>query len=298
MVGYAVNQQGIARATTSVGANGSVYLLAKDSATAQDNSLRGGRAVLASGSLTEVLPDVAAKTGLPDGLTGTGLALPSQVRVLGQDIRMESGAVINAPAGQVDFLAMDNPSQFFTPADPFNVVNAPISDTARVHIGSGARISVAGLENVQISAARNGVEVELRGDELKDSPVNRDGPLRSHKVFVDINRALNNAKAGVSTLIAKDSLLSYQARLDRGVAERSTQGGTVRLRSQGEAIIESGAVIDLSGGSVSFTPAMVPTTLVMSRGILTDIADARGDVRYDGIATRYVLDHGRWNVKE
>ena len=33
MVGYAVNQQGIARATTSVVANGSVYLMAKDTKT-------------------------------------------------------------------------------------------------------------------------------------------------------------------------------------------------------------------------------------------------------------------------
>ena len=104
MVGYAVNQQGIARATTSVIANGSVYLLAKDSAVAQDNSTRGGRVVLASGSLTEVLPDVSDSTGVVDGLTGTGLVLPSQVRVLGQDIRMENGAMINAPAGEVNFI--------------------------------------------------------------------------------------------------------------------------------------------------------------------------------------------------
>lgn len=298
MVGYAVNQQGIARATTSVIANGSVYLLAKDAATGQDNSTRGGRAVLGAGSLTEVLPDVSDNTGVLDGLTGTGLVLPSQVRVLGQDVRMENGAVINAPAGQVNFFAMDNPSLLFVPGDPFVEVNAPISDAARIHIASGARISVAGLENVAVSTARNGVEVELRGDELKDSPVNRDGPLRSQKVFVDINRALANANAGKPTLIAKDSLQSYQARLERNVAERSTQGGTVGVSSQGEVIIESGATIDLSGGSLNYTPASVPTTLLMSRGILTDIANARADVRYDGIATRYVQDFGRWNIKE
>mgnify|MGYP001551149249 FL=1 len=298
MVGYAVNQQGIARATTSVIANGSVYLLAKDGADAQDHSTRGGRALLGAGSLTQVLPDVSDPTGVLDGLTGPGLVLSSQVRVLGQDVRMEGGAVINAPAGEVNFFAMDDPSTLFTPGDPFQTGNVLPSDTARIHIASGARISVAGLENVAISAARNGVEVELRGDELKDSPVNRDGPLRSQKVFVDINRALANADAGKPTLIAKDSLLSYQARLERAVAERSTQGGTVRVSSLGEAIIESGAVIDLSGGSLHYTPASVPTTLVMSRGVVTDIANARADVRYDGIVTRYVQDFGRWNVQE
>ncbi|SCY11929.1 filamentous haemagglutinin family protein [Nitrosospira sp. Nsp13] len=298
MVGYAVNQQGIARATTSVIANGSVYLLAKDAATGQDNSTRGGRAVLGAGSLTEVLPDVSDSTGVLDGLTGTGLVLPSQVKVVGQDVRMEGGAAINAPAGEVNFIAVDNPSLLFTNDPVTQMFDAPVSDAARVHIASGARINVAGLENVAVSTARNGVEVELRGDELKDSPVNRDGPLRSQKVFVDINRALANANAGKPTLIAKDSLQSYQARLERSVAERSTEGGTVRVSSQGEAIIESGAVIDLSGGSLNYTPASVPTTLLMSRGVLTDIANARADVRYDGIATRYVQDFGRWNIKE
>lgn len=298
MVGYAVNQQGIARATTSVIANGSVYLLAKDGADAQDHSTRGGRALLGAGSLTQVLPDVSDSTGVPDGLTGPGLALSSQVKVLGQDVRMEGGAVIDAPAGEVSFFARDDPSVLFTQDPVMQAVDAPISQTARIHIASGARISVAGLENVAVSAARNGVEVELRGDELKDSPVNRDGPLRGQKVFVDINRALANADAGKPTLIAKDSLQSYQARLERAVAERSTQGGTVSLSSQGEAIIESGAVIDLSGGSLHYTPASVPTTLVMSRGVVTDIANARADVRYDGIVTRYVQDFGRWNVQE
>lgn len=298
MVGYAVNQQGIARATTSVTSNGSVYLLAKDSATAQDSSTRAGRVVLARDSLTEVLPEVSDKTGLVDGLTGPGLAARSQVKVLGQDIRMEGGAVINAPAGEVNFIAVDDPRSVVN-NDPFTEqFNVPASSTARIHIAGSAHIDVAGLENVKVSAARNSMGVELRGDELKDSPVNRDGPLRSQKVHVDINRALSNADAGMPTLIARDSLQSYQARLERTVAERSTIGGTIRVNSLGQAIIGTGAVFDLSGGSLSYTPASVPTTLVMSRGVLTDIANARADVRYEGTATRYVQDYGRWNVKE
>src|SRR5688500_1483051 len=179
MVGYAVNQQGIARATTSVVANGSVYLMAKDSATAQDSSTRAGRVVLGRSGVTEVLPEVSDKTGLVDGLAGPGLALPSQVTVLGQDIRMEGGAIINAPAGEVNFIAVDDPRNVVN-NDPFTQqFNVPASGTARVHIARDAHINVAGLENVKVSAARNSMEVELRGDELKDSPVNRDGPLRN-----------------------------------------------------------------------------------------------------------------------
>ncbi len=307
MVGYAVNQQGIARATTSVVANGSVYLLAKDRAilvTGPDatntgsRSERAGRVVLGANSLTEVLPDVADATGAQDGTAGQGLPGKSQVQVLGQDVRMEGGAVIDAPSGEVNLVAMDRPADAaLDSSDPFRQTGR-VSANARVHIADGARINVAGLENVQVSAARNGVEVELRGDELKDSAINREGALRGEKVYVDINRALANADAGKSTLIAKDSLESYQARLERTVAERSTAGGTVNINSQGEAILESGAVVDLSGGSVLYTPANVKTTLLTTGGKLADIADAKAETRYDGIATRFVKDYGRWNVKE
>ncbi|NDP49127.1 MAG: filamentous hemagglutinin N-terminal domain-containing protein, partial [Sulfuriferula multivorans] len=301
MVGFAVNQRGIARATTSVIANGSVYLMAKDTqsvtqgliSTTQVGSSRAGRVMLGENSLTEVLPDVTdATTGL-DGTTGKGLPKMSQVKVLGRGIRMASGAVIEAPAAEVEFLAVDHPD------DPFVLRAGRVaSDTARIHIAGGARISVAGLENVSVSAARNSVEVELRGDELKDSPVNQQGTLRGEKVYVDINRALVNSDAGKSTLIARDSLESYQAKLERGVAERSTAGGHVRLVSEGETILESGTQFDLSGGSVRYTAANVKSTLLTTGGKLVDIADADAETRYDGIATRFVKDYGRWNVKE
>ncbi len=299
MVGFAVNQMGIASATTSVVSNGSVYLMAKDRAVNNVQSERGGRVLLGQGSLTQVMPEAGDATGSLDGDAGAGLALASQVKVLGRDIRMESGAAIRTPAGVVDFTAMDNPGLLDTTNDPFKKVGTNlISPTARVHIADGARISVAGLEEVQVDVARNVVEAELRGDELKDSPINRNGALRGETVHVDINRALANAGAGKSTLIAKDSLDSYQARIERGVAERSTAGGTVRIRSQGEAILESGAVIDLSGGSLRYTPGYIPSTKLSVGGKLVDVADASAEVAYDGVATRFVKDYGRWGVTE
>ena len=393
MIGYAVNQQGIARATTSVVANGSVYLLAKDRATTNSESPRAGRVVLAAGSRTEVLFDLrkpvldeaklaqAVATGqltqvqvdalraeaaaVADGVapsaainaylaTGeltaaqmaaylqgakrpgdfvagtsgpryqdyfdaTGSIDPrdkdgaplrdasgalvmlerkSQVRALGQQVEMKGGAMVYAPSGEVAFIAQDNPGAE-SANDPFTNSGANlISNSARIHIADDAVIDVAGLEKVQVSAARNSVEIELRGDELKDSPVNQTGPLRGQKVYVDLNRALANANAGKSTLIAKDALESNLAKLERTVAERSTTGGTVSVKSQGEALLDSGALIDLSGGSVAFTAANQKTTLLTSGGKLIDIADADAETRYDGIATRFVKDYGRWNKQE
>lgn len=298
IIGFAVNQQGVTRATTSVVANGSVYLLAKDRAVNNAQSTRGGRVTLGERSQTSVVPELGDATGTPDGPSGAGLALASRVHVLGQDLRMASGAVVDVPSGAVAFTAMDDPSLLASSGDPFATASAPASAAARIHIAPGARIQVAGLEQVQVSVARNSVEVELRGDELKDSPVNRDGPLRGEKVYVDVGRALASANAGKPNLIATDSLESYQGRLERTVAERSTAGGSVTLLSQGEVIVESGAVVDLSGGSLLYTPATVKTTQLVSGGKLTDVSDADAQTRFDAIATRYVIDFGRWNHQE
>ena len=298
MVGFAVNQLGRASATTSVVANGSVYLMAKDRAVSNLESRRGGRVTLGGDSRTEVLPETADATGTVDGTSGEGLAYASQVKLLGQDIRMEPKATIVAPAGVVEITALDDPSSLGSiSGDPFRQPGASyISNTARVHIARDARIDVAGLEGVEVDVARNTVEVELRGDELKDSPVNRDGPLRGKKAYLDIGRALDNAAAGKNTLIARDSLESYRARIQRSVAERSTGGGVVRVRSQGEVILERGALLDVSGGSIRYTPNAVKTTLLAGGGAITDIADALAEVRYDGIVSEQTVDFGRWGA--
>lgn len=311
MVGYAVNQQGIARATTSVVAGGSVYLLAKDTAanvsTPTPGSTRAGRVTLGANSLTEVRPETDDAATTQDGIAGTGLDRPSHVRVLGQDIRVEGddgggrpGARIVAPSGIVELLAVDNPN-----SDYFNGVTTDIfmggsaaSAAARIHVGGGARIDVSGLQDVAVSADRSVVEVELRGDELKDSPLNQIGPLRGQKVYIDIDRMLAESDAGKPTLVARDTLLSLKAQQQRTVAERSTAGGTVRIASKGEAVVESGAVVDLSGGSLKVLSGQVKTTLLNADGRIVDASEARADVRYDGIATRYVIDYGRWNRQE
>lgn len=331
MVGFAVNQLGRASATTSVVANGSVFLKAKDRAVDAVNSTRGGRVTLGADSRTAVMPDldearveaaVAAGTlgreeveayldGSADAtvmarmlpyIAATGsldaqAQTPSRVEVLGRETRMAGGALVRAVGGEVEFTALDDPSRLNSIGqNPLTDPVTPVSETARIHIADGARIDVAGLEGVQVSVERNSTQVELRGDELKDSPVNREGPLRGKTVYVDIERAQTNAQAGVETLIAADSLAAYEAKQERTVAERSTAGGTVRLLSQGEVILATGAQVDLSGGSLTYTPGYMKTTLLSQGGTLVDIADAVADSRYDGISTVYEYTDTRWNV--
>lgn len=311
MMGFAVNQSGIARATTSVVSNGSIYLHARDR-TVDSNGVvltagssgRGGRVTLGSGSITEVLPEVGDSTATTDTDGNTGLDRRSLVDIAGQDVRVSSGATIAARSGDVNLFAADTLRRSLPSTSYQTQINEQIktpytpSNTARVHISDGATIDVSGLEDVAVSVARNTVKVELRGDELKDSPVNRNGTLRGETVYVDVNRALANADAGVDTLIAEDSLEAYADQQTRTVAERSTAAGTVNVKSTGEAIVESGATIDLSGGNLKYTAGTVETTLLIANGKKVDISDARADVAYTGIATKYEVSYDRWNVTE
>jgi filamentous hemagglutinin len=295
MIGYAVNQKGLASASSSVVQNGSVYLLARDRAVSSSEPTRGGRVVIGAGSRTEVRIDTESGATAQDGENGDRLEKPSVVKVVGQDVRLESGSRIVAPSGTVDITAQDNPGAVGA-NDPFTRPGSSyVSNTARLHIAEGAVIDVSGLQGVAVDVARNSVAVELRGDELKDSPVNRNGPLRGQTVYMDVERALALAEGGLDTLVAKDSLESYAARLQRGAAERATSGGTVNLRSQGETIVESGATIDVSGGSVDYRPGMVKQSVLISNGKLVDATEATAGTRYDGDASRFRVDHDRWN---
>lgn len=306
MVGYAVNQMGLARATSSVVANGSVYLMAKDTSVLPPGqgtvrtSTRAGEVVLGTGSRTEVLfdQDTTTTTDAQDaqGNYLPGLAQASQIRVLGQKVYLADGSTIKAPSGDVRVVAVDDPQSLTTLGQLPDGI-AP-STTARLHMARGAVIDVAGVSGAQVSAGRNTLEVELRGDELKDSPVNQSGPLRGEKVYVDIEQALANADAGKRTLIAEDSLLAYRGRLERGAEERSTQGGQVGLQSQGQVVLEQGSTIDLSGGSVAFSEAVVKTTVLGAKGKLVDLANADADTRYQGIVSRYTIGYDKWNQKE
>lgn len=306
MVGYAVNQMGLARATSSVVANGSVYLMAKDTSVLPPGqgtvrtSTRAGQVVLGTGSRTEVLvdKDTTTTTDAQDaqGNYLQGLAQASQIRVLGQTVYLADGSTIKAPAGDVRVVAVDDPQSLTTLGQLPDGI-AP-STTASLHVARGAVIDVAGVSSAKVSAGRNTLEVELRGDELKDSPVNQSGPLRGEKVYVDIEQALANADAGKKTLIAEDSLLAYRGRLERGAEERSTQGGQVGLQSQGQVVLEQGSTVDLSGGSVAFSEAVVKTTVLGTNGKLVDLADADADTRYSGIVSRYTIGYDKWNQKE
>lgn len=281
LAGFAVNQEGRVSASTAVQANGSVRLLAREGAvarrdgdrwvlqassttrrTAQDDGLgTKARVTLATDSVTEATPDLNDKAKAVDGQTQEA----SRVEIMGKQVRIENNATLRSHAGQVSITATENPSN---PGLP-NVKN-----DSKVVIAQGAKIDVSGIKNVSLAMERNVAEVELRSNELRDAPVQKNGPLFAKKVKVDIRKG---------TPIA--DITGALDRIARSVAERSTSGGSLAIASEGDALLAKGARIDLSGGSVRYRSGYVNTSILIGPDGRTavDIGNADPNVRYSGL---------------
>ena len=276
----AVNQQGRLSATTTVDMNGSIYLQARDSVaagyqeTAADGSsvfnplaTRMGTLTFGAGSVTEVTPDTASARTLRDDQNFN----KSEIVGAGKTLLLEgaaggaAGARIAAPSGEVRLTAQGDLSGN---SDGFN---ANPDAAARIHVGQGATIDVAGLRDVALSVGRHVVEAELRGNELKDSPLQRGGVLAGQKVLIDVREG---------TPLADVS--GYVAALQHGIAEKSSAGGSVTLASEGDVILRRGSSVDVSGGSLNFAGGDTGTTRLFTGRRSFAIGEASPLLTYTG----------------
>ncbi|MFZ5493658.1 MAG: filamentous hemagglutinin family protein [Pseudomonadota bacterium] len=275
LVASRVRQDGVASATSSVSLNGSVRLLARDGVTASGDAIvanNGGALTLGAGSVTAVTTDADPGTARQDAPFSR-----SQVELAGRTVHVEGGAQVIAPGGRVTVSAQRG---------ALFQADVPLREDVRLQIDPGARIDVSGEQGVAVELTRNVVGVELRGDELKDSPLQRDGALRNKTVFVDAREG--TPLADVSGAVAG---------IETGTRERNATGGDITLRSEGDLIVRAGSVLDVSGGSVLWQGGLIQTTvLVGADGRLYDIASADPNRRYLALAGRFGITDPKWGV--
>ncbi|MFM2287040.1 MAG: hypothetical protein RL684_183, partial [Pseudomonadota bacterium] len=162
----------------------------------------------------------------------------------------------------------------------------PDAPDAAIQLDSGSTIDVSGL-GVDVAMERNQVTAQLRGNELRDDPQQRDGVLRGQTVVID---------ARVGTPLA--DLSGYiTGATGRTVTERLGNGGTVKLLSQGAATVANGATINLSGGAVNYLPGVVNTTkLIGANGQVYDIGSAPANVVYVGLYGPATSGANKWGI--
>ncbi|MCC6706438.1 MAG: filamentous hemagglutinin family protein [Gammaproteobacteria bacterium] len=295
LLGYAVNQNGLASATTSVSVNGSVRLLARDHVQVVHNdikntntptALRAGVLTLGAHSRTEVTP-VAASTDVDaqkarEADRTQREAVDSQPQVLskidlfGNKLSVASGAHITARGGDITVKAQRN-----TSAAPGESVDA------KLEIAKGARIDAAGSRDAEVAMSRNLVSVELRGNELRDAPLQKNGLLRGKRVTFDVRKG--TPLADVSGAVAS---------IRRSLDERLAPGGSITLDSDNHLDVAPGATLDVSGGVVNYSGGVVDTTKLISGGRLFDISKADPGRVYDGVFGSAETVHRKWNVVE
>lgn len=289
LAGSLVNQSGHLKATSSVLANGSIKLQARDTTISREDSninqtlrypTRGGVVNLNQSSLTEVLPEIADTTTVMKNIE----VIKSFVDISASSIILEGNSSIFAPGGEVRLVAGIDPSN-----SSINSSGYAIANSSRVYLDGSSVIDVSGIGSssathfwagnvpYKLSADKNIVLAELRGNELKDSPLQRNGILYTSKVYVDSSKAGSDGSIGTS--IADVS--GYTSQISQTVAERFTNGGDVIIQSEGDVVFKSGAVINLTGGSVEYVGGFVKTTkLISSNGLVYDIAEAPEDLNY------------------
>lgn len=280
LIGHAVNQNGLVRATTAVDLNGSIRLVARDKVTVVgevgDRELRASRTgtlTLGPGSMTEVAPDDTAATAA-DAQDQPA----SSIELMGHRITLESGARIVAPAGEVSITATKNPQ---TPGPANDITD----NDSLFEMKSGSVIDVSGLASAVLPMERNVAAVELRGNELRDAPLQRGGPLYGETVYVDVREGTPLA-----------DISGQLAAIERPLDERLATGGTVTINSEGAVKTEAGATIDVSGGAVRYEDGFISTSKLVSQGKLYDIGEADPNRVYTGIFGTHTVEHRKWNV--
>lgn len=296
LVGMAVNQMGRVSATTSVSENGSIFLQARSDVVPVDagfvvtkRAAVGGVLTLGANSKLDITPDATpdAKGAAATATSATPFTA-SRVELSGRRIELQSNASINAPGGIVNARAESAPV-YATRNEPavFAIGEFSAADPgARLTMAAGATINVAGTTAAQVSAARNFVTTELLGaNDLKDAPLQRDGPLYRSRITFDVRKAV--------PILGDTS--SYTAGIARTAEEEMAVGGSVNLTAAGAVVLDAASKIDVSGGKLSYLEAQVrPSTFIAADGARFSPNDAPVDIRYLGVVGNDKGQIDRW----
>jgi filamentous hemagglutinin len=270
----------------------------------------GGTLTLGTGSVTTVVPDLTDTGSIELGTVVTRYRAGS-VDLRGNLIDIQAGATVVVPSGTITAVASREPITGFVPG-----LTDKELDGSRLYIGENALLSVAGLRDVLLSMESNSVKAELRINELRDSVLYIDSWLRGATVYVDKRVSgtfRDGPMAGVKWIQNKDGsyqtgnwvgtpigdVSSWLGTGSTNLAELSTVGGKINLKSGGDIVIRAGAVLDIAGGSVRYADGYITTTkLLGADGRIYDIGAAMPDQLYSGFVGSFSRYHNRINGTE
>ncbi|MBB4196406.1 hypothetical protein CCR94_02885 [Rhodoblastus sphagnicola] len=304
LAGHAIMQDGLLISTTSVNRSGAIHLLN----SASDAT---GSVTLTGNAITAILPE----------LDSTDTALNSQ-----RDALIAASSAANLlrsqnSGGQFDNLSLlaDRQDQSRIEIVTGNLVNfrsgsltmaqggqIAVSAGSRVFTKAGATLDVSGVRDVALAMSSNEVKVNIQGNELRDSPQNRDsGKLINDNAWVDL-RSLVLAPAGAGGYASDryytpGGLLEVSGYLNNAphrIGEWTAVGGAITL-SAPQVAAQKGATFNISGGSLDYQGGWLQqSALLGSDGGLYDVNNAPANLTYKTGVNGFVVDHARAGVTE
>jgi filamentous hemagglutinin family protein len=297
LAGRSIAQNGALVATTSVNTRGTIHLL-------NAASDRAGSITLGAGSLTTVLPELDSKE----------TALDSQRDALIADSTTQNRLRLQANFGQFDNLSKqaDREDQSRVEIVTGGTVTfkggsstaaqggqIAVSANKRIVAESGATLDVSGVRNVALAMASNNISVNVQGNELRDSPQNRDSNvLKNNDVWIDV-RSLTLVPAGTGGY-ATDRYYTAGGLLEVGgylgttahsIGEWAAVGGSITLAAP-TVVAEKRARFDISGGSLDYAAGWIRSTnLIGSDGRRYTIDDAPTDLEFVNFAGSFTRTH-------
>ncbi|MCB5186042.1 filamentous hemagglutinin family protein [Methylobacillus gramineus] len=273
LVGLAVNQQGRISASTSVRANGSIHLLARDSVNAIADGKGGytyqpsryGKVTIGKGSVTEVRVETADKEEV---LASQTLA-PSRINIEGRTV--EVNGLLRAKGGQVNIAAKSGEES-----------NQGVTTPVRVLLDDNARIDVSGVD-ATAAMEKNQLQVQLYSDQLKDTPILRGGALFGETVYLDARKGTD--------LFDVSPLLALRTQT---IAEKMSKAGTINISSAGDVVTKSGSVMDVSGGVIDYAAGYIRESKLIYQGRAVAISQADRNTPYEGLADVYKFTDPKW----
>ena len=305
LAGRTLTQDGILLSTSSVTQRGTIHLLN----SAEDSQ---GSITLTGNSYTAVLPE----------LTSTLTALDSQRDQLITDSTTQNSARSINANGQFDDLGVlaDREDQSrieintggnveFQNGSLVQAQGGQVAASAanRIQVDSGATIDVSGVQNVALDVSTNDILVNVQGNELRDSPVNRDNPDKtlysgaSDGVWVDA-RDLIYVPAGTGgdtsdRYYTSGGLLEvsgYVANTGHTIGEWDASGGTITLSAK-EVVAQKDSLFDVAGGSLAYQGGDITDTLLQGAdGKMYTANTAPANVQIVSIGESFQVLHTRW----
>nr|MCU0749669.1 filamentous hemagglutinin N-terminal domain-containing protein [Akkermansiaceae bacterium] len=287
IAGASIHQNGVLESSTSVSLNGRIDLLAHYDAISNPALGSAGSAGASpfiyqksglvqtgTGSLMRILPEWASK----ETAIGTELALRSRINIEGKAIHLGAESTLLAPNALVNIKA----GEWILTGDSTALTSSFESTTGQVYIDRDALVDVSGSSQASVDVGKNIISVDLRGAELANSPLQRDGKLRNETIFVDIrDQGIYQNEMWVGTPLANVS--GFANLIQRTVGELTVNGGEINIDSGSSVVLREGAKLDVSGGLIHYKAGTVRTTQLITGGRLVDISTASPDVVYDGI---------------